>query len=207
MIKSEVADYIELSIIPQYLNFDEAHNIIHVTRVIANCLDIAVDFDVDFNMLYVIAAYHDIGLPMGREEHHKHSANILLSDKKLQEWFSLKELTIMAEAIEDHRASNENEPRSMYGKIIADADNDLEYESILLRCIQHGLAHYPEYSKEQYFARVADHLEDKYGYKGYLKTWLNSDHDRRGLQEIRDKLENLETLRTDFDKIFDDAVF
>ena len=205
MIKPEIANYIETNIIPQYLQFDGAHNITHVTNVLANSLEIAESFDVDFSMVYVIAAYHDIGLPLGRDEHHKHSAGMLLSDKKLQEWFSPEELKIMAEAVEDHRASREDEPRSIYGKIIADADNDLEYESIVLRCIQHGLAYYPKYNKEQYFARVVDHLEDKYGYNGYLKTWLNSDHDRRVLQEIRDKLENPEDIRTDFDKVFDDV--
>ena len=202
-IKPEIKNYVESYIIPQYAHFDEAHNIGHVKQGIENSLEMAQAYDVDFSMVYVIAAYHDIGLPLGRAEHNKFSAEILLADKKLEEWFTKDEIKTMAEAVEDHRASISYEPRSIYGKIIADADNDLKYKSVFLRCIQHGIAHFPEYDKNEHFLRIVEHMKDKYGPGGYLKTWLNSDHDRRGLQEIRDKLSNLEDMRTDFDKIWE----
>jgi len=200
-INPEIKDYIEANIIVKYAQFDDAHNISHVTQGIKNSLEMAQEYPVDFNMVYVIAAYHDLGLPLGRKEHNKHSAAILLADKKMLEWFSADEIKIMAEAVEDHRASNTYEPRSIYGKIIADADNDLGYDSVFKRCIQHSLANFPKYSHEEHFWRIVEHMKDKFGPDGYLTTWLNSERDKRGLQEIRDKLKDIEGMRADFNKL------
>ena len=203
-LNPEIEEYIEGKIIPQYGNFDKAHNINHIRRVIQVSLEMARDYSVDFNLIYVIAAYHDIGMPKGRKDHGRHSAEFLLNDNKLRDWFSDEEIKLMAEAIEDHRASIAYEPRSIYGKIVSDADNDLRYSSVLKRCLQHGLAYFPQYDKETHFLRIREHMEEKYGEGGYLKTWLNTEHDKRGLREIRNKLyKNQQSLRDDFDRLWD----
>jgi len=202
IIDVPITTYIEKHIVTQYSQFDRAHNLDHVRRVIQNSFEIAKDYLVNLNMVYVVAAYHDIGLLKGRKDHEKNSAAFLLADKKLRDWFSQDEIHIMAQAVEDHRASSDHEPRSIYGKIIADADNDLEYFSVLTRCVQHGLAYFPHYDQDTHFDRVIEHLTEKYGEGGYLQTWLNSEHDRRGLSKIRNKLaSDLKGLRADFDKI------
>ncbi|MCL2420514.1 MAG: HD domain-containing protein [Defluviitaleaceae bacterium] len=203
-INPAIIEYVEAHIIPQYSQFDRAHNLGHVHKAIQNSLEIASEHAVDINMVYVIAAYHDIGLPQGRKEHNKHSAAYLLADEKLQDWFSQAEIKIMAEAVVDHRASLEYEPRSIYGKIISDADNDLEYMSVFTRCLQHGLAHFPHYDKDTHFERIVEHMHDKHGEDGYLKTWLNSEHDKRGLGEIRRKLTlDLDGMREDFERLWE----
>ena len=135
--------YIENCIIPQYATFDDAHNIEHVTRVIEVSLLLAEEYGVNPIMCYVIAAYHDLGLPQGRATHHLTSAQILRNDKALRNWCSETNINIMAEAIEDHRASTENPPRSIYGAIVAEADRDLRPEIPLRRTIQYGLSNYP----------------------------------------------------------------
>ena len=202
IIDTAIIDYIEKYIIPKYSQLDKAHNLSHVKRVIENSLEIAKDYYVDFNMVYVIAAYHDIGLFKDRKDHEKTSAAFLLTDKKLKTWFSDDQIQTMAEAVEDHRASSDHEPRSIYGKIIADADNDLEYISILTRCIQHSLAYFSHYDKDRHFKRIIAHMAEKYGEGGYLQTWLNSEHDRRGLDQIRNQLtSDLKGLRADFERI------
>lgn len=202
IIDPSITDYIEKHIITKYSRLDKAHNLSHVRRVIQNSLEIAKDYSVDYNMVYVIAAYHDIGLLKDRKDHGKTSAAFLLADKKLHTWFSKDQIHIMAQAVEDHRASNDHEPRSIYGKIISDADNDLEYISVLTRCILHGLAYFPHYDKDTHFDRIVEHLKDKYAEGGYLQTWLNSEHDKRGLSQIRNKLtSDLKGLRADFDRI------
>jgi len=202
-VKVDIINYIEKNILPQYGDFDKAHNLNHINRVIENSLEIARSYPVDINLIYVIAAYHDIGMPKGRKDHGNHSAEILLEDRNLDKWFSGDERTLMAEAIEDHRASLGHEPRSIYGKIVADADNDLEYRSILMRCLWHSLAHFPGHDKDTHFDRIFNHMIDKYGENGYLKTWLNSEHDMRSLSEIRHKLTNdRKGLRADFDELW-----
>ena len=42
---------------------------------------------------------------------------------------------MIGEAVEDHRASLPYEPRSLYGKIISEADRDLDFERILKRTL------------------------------------------------------------------------
>ena len=91
----------------------------------------------------------------------------------------------MADAIQDHRASNENEPRNIYGKIVSEADRDLEFNIILTRVIQYSFDHYPLYTLEQHYERSYTHMKEKYGEGGYLKLWLDAQPNRDNLTEIR----------------------
>ena len=58
----ELREYIQQNIIPQYVNFDKAHQIDHVEKVIEESLKLASYYDVNLPMVYTIAAYHDLGL-------------------------------------------------------------------------------------------------------------------------------------------------
>lgn len=102
----ELQNYVRQSIIPQYANFDKAHQIDHVEKVMEESLKLAAHYEVDYSMVYVIAAYHDLGLYEGREFHHITSGKVLLADETLRRWFTDEQLLQMKEAIEDHRASN-----------------------------------------------------------------------------------------------------
>jgi len=208
-IAEDLMDYIQSNIIPQYShdNFDAAHNTEHIQRTIDNSLAIAMEHPVDLNMVYTIAAYHDLGIPLGRKDHGRHSANILLADRQLSDWFVQEDIQIMAEAVEDHRSSNEHDPRSIYGKIICDADNDIDYKIVLRRCLQYSLVNFLDYNQDEHYERCLEHMEEKFGNNGYMKMWLNSEHDMRSLKELRHMLYNdQEGLRRDFDKIWSDLV-
>ncbi len=194
--------YIENCIIPQYTSFDEAHNIEHVSRVIEMSLLLAKEYDVNPIMCYVIAAYHDIGLPQGRETHHLTSAQILREDKALRNWCSEEIINIMAEAIEDHRASSEHPPRSIYGAIIAEADRDLRPEVPLRRAVQYGLNKYPNESYDFHKARAFDHLTRKYGPNGYIKLHLNSKINVEGLELLREILASSELFEEKFNEVW-----
>jgi len=121
MIDKTLKEYIEQNILPLYEQFDKAHQLTHVQKVIDESLRLAKEYNLNENMAYTIAAFHDTGLRINRETHHTESAKTLLADKRLHQWFSDRELAIMAEAVEDHRASSKNAPRSIYGKIVAEA--------------------------------------------------------------------------------------
>jgi uncharacterized protein len=194
--------YIENCIIPQYAAFDDAHNIEHVTRVIDVSLQLAAEYDVNPIMCYVIAAYHDLGLPQGRATHHLTSAHILRDDKALRNWCSETNINIMAEAIEDHRASAENPPRSIYGAIVAEADRDLRPEVPLRRTIQYGLSHYPNEDYEFHKQRTIEHLTEKYGRNGYLKLPLNSRINLEGLEQLRQIIESPDLFNQKFNEIW-----
>ena len=199
---TEIKRYVEENILPEYDNFDKGHDISHAKKVIDDSLVIAKDFDVCTDMVYVIAAYHDLGLRLGRENHEKNSGGILLGDKELERWFSLQEIIIMKEAVEDHRASNDYEPRTIYGKIVAEADRDIVYNTILTRTIQYSIKNCPDFNHEQHFDRCLNHITSKYGENGYLKLWLETEKNLAGLREIREALKNEKQFRTDFDRLF-----
>ena len=44
----------------------------------------------------------------------------------------------MSEAVEDHRSSLENDPRSIYGKIVSSADRNTSVEVTLKRCYSYN---------------------------------------------------------------------
>ncbi|MBO4307824.1 MAG: HD domain-containing protein [Bacteroidales bacterium] len=193
-------EYLSNNIIPQYDNFDSAHHRDHADAVIRNSMELAKHYDVDLNMIYTVAAYHDTGLCIGREKHHIKSGEILREDKELLRWFSKNQLKTMSEAVEDHRASLSGEPRSIYGKIVAEADRDINPLKIIRRTVQYGIDNYPELDKEEHWLRAVEHLKDKYGEGGYLKTILPESNNTVNLKELRKIIADPEELR----KIFDD---
>lgn len=194
--------YIETEIIPRYEAFDKAHRIDHVRQVIAESLKLAAYYEVDERMVYVIAACHDIGLCEGRECHHLVSGRLMRADKRLREWFSEEEIEVMAQAAEDHRASNKHAPRSIYGRIVAEADRLIEPIQILRRTVQYGLSHYPELSKEEHYRRYCEHLQEKYAEGGYLKLWIPESSNASRLQTLRNIIADVSQRRTAFDQLF-----
>lgn len=201
-MNQECIDYVESEILPRYASFDKAHQNDHVDRVIQESLRLAQYYEVNPDMVYVIAAYHDVGLVEGRERHHLVSGRLLQADQKLRNWFSEEEIQLMKEAVEDHRASNKHEPRSIYGKIVSEADRVIDAETTFRRTVQYGLSHYPEMSPEEHYLRFRDHLITKYGEGGYLKLWIPQSDNAERLQEIRGILKNEVQLRNIFMKLF-----
>ncbi|MBQ8056423.1 MAG: HD domain-containing protein [Paludibacteraceae bacterium] len=189
-MNSSLKTYIETHILPQYEHFDKGHNIEHIQSVIKESLLIAKDYDVSEDMVYTIAAYHDIGIPKGRDLHHIYSGEFLLQDAHLNQWFSAEEIQTMKAAIEDHRASSKNEPRSIYGKIISEADRQLDCETIIRRTIQFSLKNFPNYTFDEHYQRIIGHIQEKYGENGYLKLWIKSKRNEKGLADIRQLLKN-----------------
>lgn len=184
-MRAEIQQYIEEEILPRYDLFDKAHRRDHAEMVIRQSMELAKELDVDEEMVYVIAAYHDTGLCEGREHHHEASAHIILADPQLQQWFTAEQLQTMAEAVEDHRASTQHPPRSIYGKIVAEADRFIDPATIVRRTIQFGLEHYPSLSREEHYRRMLTHLHEKYGRNGYLRLWFPHSPNARRLEELR----------------------
>ncbi len=194
--------YIESAILPRYKGFDPAHRTDHALQVIAESLKLAKHYEVDERMVYTIAAYHDIGLCEGRERHHLVSGRLIREDKNLRKWFTEEEIEIMAQAVEDHRASLDHAPRSIYGRIVAEADRLIKPMTVLLRTVQYGLSHYPELSKEQHYQRYSEHLQEKYAEGGYLKLWIPESDNAARLAELRALIADESRKREAFEQIY-----
>lgn len=201
-MRPELIAYIERDILPRYDRFDRAHRRDHAEQVIRESLRLAEDYEVSREMVYTIAAYHDTGLDAGRERHHLRSGEILRADRNLRRWFNAEQIERMAQAAEDHRASRNEAPRSIYGCIVAEADRALIPEMILQRTVQYGLSHEPEKSREEQFARFVEHLTVKYGEGGYLKMWLPNPAKEERLVQLRRLIADREALRAHFDRLY-----
>lgn len=202
----DLKEYIEQNIIPLYEHFDKAHAVSHVRSVIERSERLAAQYNVDRNMVYVIAAYHDVGLCEGREHHHRVSGEMLAADEVLRRWFSDEQIVVMREAVEDHRASNHTPPRSLYGCIVAEADRLIDVDVTLRRTVQYGLAHLTTLDREIHYKRFVEHLVEKYAEGGYLRLWLPDSENVRPLEELRCIIADKKLLRSRFDNLFDEEL-
>ena len=183
MIREDLRRYIEQEILPLYDAFDRGHRRDHAHQVIERSAQLAEAFDVDAEMVYAIAAYHDTGLKFGRENHHSDSARIVLADGALRRWFT---------------------PRSIYGRIVAEADRLIIPELIIRRTVQYSLANFPALDREGHWLRSQEHLHEKYDEGGYLRLWIEGSDNAERLERLRVIIADKKQLREIFDKIFDE---
>ena len=190
-----IVQYIEQVILPQYDAFDGGHKRDHAQMVIEESLKLAREHGADEQMAYVIAAYHDLGLRSDRETHHIHSGEILMADEKLRKWFTEEQIQTMRDAVEDHRASSKNPPRTIYGAIVAEADRQINPTLVIHRTMAYSAKLYPDGDFETLYQRSKEHLLEKYAEGGYMQLWLNSERNVRSLEELRAIIRNEQQLR------------
>ena len=201
-VSLEIMEFVERQILPRYNAFGESHGLRHVTRVIKNSLRLADVTGADIDMVYVIAAYHDLGMEGPRAIHHLTSGKILMADARLKKWFNADQLKVMKEAVEDHRASSSRQPRSIYGKIVAEADRDIDVHEIFMRAIQYGKENGPDKTVEEHWELFAQHMDEKYSNNGYIKLWIPNSPNEKALKELRNIIEDKKLLRKAFDDIW-----
>ena len=196
-------EYIENEILPRYAAFDKGHQRDHAESVIQESMVLAQEHGADQEMAYVIAAFHDLGLEKGRELHHIYSGEILMADPILPQFFNKEQLMLMRDAVEDHRASSKNAPRSIYGAIVAEADRHVDPETILRRTMQFGMKQNPEADFEWHFERAYQHMLEKYAEGGYMRLGLNSKRNVEGLNALRVIINDKEVLREICKRLFE----
>ena len=197
-----LVEYIESDIIPRYASFDKAHREDHARTVIARVLAMGEAYDIDRDMLYAAAACHDLGLAVDRKTHHLESGRIIRADARLREWVSPEQIETIAQAAEDHRASATTPPRSIYGRLVAEADRLIVPETIIRRTIQFGLSHYPELDREGHWQRTLEHLHEKYAEGGYLHLLIPGSPNEEPLERLRAIIRDEARLREIFDRMF-----
>lgn len=188
-INEDLKKYIEENIFPEYSKNEPAHNIEHIKYVISRSFKFADTVpNINYNMVYTIAAYHDIGHHIDSKRHEMISGEIMSKDENLKKFFSKEELNVIKEAIEDHRASSDHEPRSIYGKIVSTADRNNTVESCLRRSYTYGKKLEPNFTDEELFERAYKHLNMKFGENGYAKFFFKDEEYENFLKDIRELL-------------------
>ena len=142
--------------------------------------------------------YHDIGYKKDPDNHEIVSAQIFDSDNNIKSFFSKDDQKIIHEAIVDHRASLEYEPRSIYGKIVSSADREISVENMLIRSLKYQrdkhkaenptLDDIIEYSYKK--------LSSKYGkVNGYAKMYYKDKKYNDYIEEINILLDSKELFK------------
>lgn len=190
-ISPDLVKYVKNEIFPLYDRNEEGHGINHIKSVIERSLKFAEKYDVNIDMVYVIAAYHDIGHYIDRKKHEIISAEIFMKDEKMKQWFTDEQRNIIKEAIEDHRASSNHKPRSIYGMIVSTADRTIiDIDNTIKRSYSYGKRNYIGISEEEQIERVYQHLNEKYGEDGYAKVYLEDKEFDEAIQKLRQALSN-----------------
>ena len=156
----------------------------------------AKQFDsLNLNILYTIAAFHDIGHHIDKKNHEKVSAEIFYNNTDMNDFFTLKERIIIKEGIEDHRASSDSIPRSIYGKIISSADRSTDVNEFLKRTHSYTLKYEPNLNQDEIIERAYNHTKEKYGDSGYAKNYVVDDEYNKFKNTILELLNNKENFK------------
>jgi len=202
MIRESLHRYIDEEIIPRYAAFDKAHREDHARSVMDRAMTMGKAYDIDEEMLLTAAACHDLGLAVDRKTHHLESGRIIREDVRLREWFSPEQVEVIAEAAEDHRASAQTPPRSIYGRLVAEADRMIDPLTIIRRTVQFGLSHYPELDREGHWQRTLEHLHEKYAEGGYLHLLIPGSPNEAPLEALRKIIRDEVRLREIFESVY-----
>ena len=168
IVNQKLKRYIEENVFPEYAKNDSGHDLDHIEYVINRSFAFAETVEgIDYDMVYTIAAYHDIGHHIDARTHEKISAAIMLSDIGLREFFDDEDMRIMTEAICDHRASAEHEPKTVYGKIVSSADRNTSLDSAIRRAYSYRCTHTPDATLDEMIEDSRLHLAGKFGEQGY----------------------------------------
>ena len=208
-VRADIRNYVETNIIPCYDSYDKAHSRSHILTVINQSMELFRKLSakgehgpdglpLSPDMVYVIAAYHDLGVCEGREMHHIVSGRMLAEDTALCKWFSPGQISIMKEAVEDHRSSGKSWPRSIYGRIVSEADKTIDFDTVFSRAILYARAHFPELSDEGIFTKSYGHLREKYGDGGYMRLQFGDSPNTVRLAGLREKLRDPEYMRREY---------
>lgn len=201
-INPTLKEYVEQEIFPEYEKNDKGHDINHIVQVLKRSFTLSKQLeDINLDMVYVIAAFHDIGHHINKDEHEIESAKIFYENEKMKDFFTDEERLIIKEAIEDHRSSLEGEPRSIYGKLISSADKVPDLKAMVTRTRAYTIKHFPEMTEEEMFEREFNHLNDKFGQEGYAKCYIQDEEYEKFLNDMKEILSDIEKYKKYYEEV------
>ena len=196
-VRSDLKDYIREHIFPEYEKNDGGHNIAHILEVIRRSFALNDTFKLGLNdnMIYAIAACHDWGKYVDHEKHHLIAASNFMNDEGFKKFFTDSERETIKEAIEDHRSSKEDEPRSVYGKLISSADRNTRIEIVFIRSFFVAHERNPEDIIEDYLDFTIKRLSKKYDETNPENMFFEDETYKVFLEDMRNLLQNEEEFK------------
>lgn len=193
-VSKDLKEYIDNKILVKYVDNIGGHGIDHIKQVIERSFEIVDEFklNVNLDMVYTIAAFHDISYRDDPDRHEELSAEYFMNDEGIKKFFNEDECKIIYEAIIDHRASLEYEARSVYGKIVSSADREISVDNMLRRSylFQRDKHEAENPTQDEIIEYSYKKLSSKYGKDGYAKMYYPDKKYLDFLDEMQSLIEN-----------------
>lgn len=191
-VNSELKEYIHKFIFPEYNKNDNAHGIIHIKEVIRRsfALKETLKLKLNDNIIYTIASYHDLGKYIDHETHEKIAGNLFFNDENIMKFFAPNERNLIKEAIEDHRSSFEDIPRSDYGKLISSADRNTSIEMVFIRSFFVAKVKMPKMNIDEYLDFTFKRLSKRYSEEKPENMFFKDKAYSKFLKSMRNLLKN-----------------
>lgn len=189
-VDPKLRSYVEENVFPLWELNDKGHGPIHRTEVIRRIFALNETFHLKLNpnMLFVIASYHDVGKYIDHKRHHLIAAEKFMEDVGMKRFFNDDERVIMKEAMEDHRSSKEDEPRSVYGKLISSADRNTTIEMVFIRSFFVAKDRMPDMNINEYLDYTVNRLRKRYGEENPENMFFEDDVYQVFLKDMRNLL-------------------
>lgn len=199
-VRRDLKDYITEYVFPEYEKNDGGHNIAHILEAIRRsfALNDTFKLGLDDNMIYAIASCHDWGKYEDHSIHHLIAARNFMNDEGMDKFFTPEEKQIIKEAIEDHRSSKEDEPRSIYGKLISSADRNTRIEIVFIRSFFVAHERMPETNIEEYLDYTIKRLSKKYNGSNPENMFFEDETYKVFIQDMRDLLKKEEEFKNKY---------
>ena len=202
-VRQDLKDYIAEHIFPEYDKNDGGHNIAHILEVIRRsfALNDTFKLELDDNMIYAIASCHDWGKYENHETHHLIAARNFMNDEGMRQFFSESERKTIKEAIEDHRSSKEDEPRSVYGKLISSADRNTRIEIVFIRSFFVAHERMPDAIIEEYLDYTIKRLSKRYAEENPENMLFEDETYKIFIQDMRNLLKKEDDFKDRYCKV------
>lgn len=201
-VDSKLRSYVEENVFPLWDENDKGHGPIHRTEVIRRIFALNKTFHLNLNpnMLFAIASYHDVGKYIDHKRHHLIAAEKFMEDEGMRQFFTDDERKVIREAIEDHRSSKEDEPRSVYGKLISSADRNTTIEMVFIRSFFVAKDRMPDMNINEYLDYTVERLRKRYGEENPENMFFEDEVYQVFLKDMRSLLSRAD----DFKKLYCD---
>ena len=202
-VNVDLKKYIKTNIFPEYEKNDKGHGILHILEVIRRAFELnkSKNLNLDENMIYAIASCHDNGKYIDHETHEKIAGQRFYLDENFKRFFSESERLTIKEAIEDHRSSFEDIPRSDYGKLISSADRNSTIDIVFIRSFFVGQSRTPDMVVEDFLDFTLNRLRKRYSEEDSENMFFEDDIYAKFLADMRALLKTGEEFKNRYCRV------
>ncbi len=203
-VSEDLIKYIQENIFPEYDKNDKGHGILHILEVIRRSFELKESLkleDLDDDMIFAIAACHDNGKYIDHKTHEKIAAQRFFENPDFQKFFSDEQRQTIKEAIEDHRSSFEDTPRSDYGKLISSADRNSTIDIVFIRSFFVGQDRTPDLTMDEFLDFTLNRLRNRYSEEDSENMFFEDDIYAKFLTDMRALLQDEKAFKDRYCKI------